>query len=247
LPGTRGLIPMLARLISSWRISPPAIWGKLPAQADFVRSGVRQGEAEAWTQWLAQQGVNADIGMTARAVSVPAAFALPPGTLWFARQRFVIGVISPSVDKAGRSHPLVIYRQEPPRRAMRYFEAQLRQPLDWQFWLARAVARHARTNRGDIPALESTVRALWAESCTLEKDFSVQRVRWMQALLDQRTGPARDNDPAATLHGVRHLPWADWPHRLQGARAESAFWQQDANGRFIGAANTLQKLWSVSP
>jgi hypothetical protein len=32
-----------------------------------------------------------------------------------------------------------------------------------------------------------------------------------------------------------------------GMRAESAFWQQDAEGRFIGAANKLQKLWGRQP
>ena len=77
----------------------------------------------------------------------------------------------------------------------------------------------------------------------MEKDRPAQRTRRMEAVLDQGMGPAPGNDPAAGLHGVRHLPWADWPHRLQGARAESAFWQQDAEGRFIGAANRLQKLW----
>ena len=238
---------MLARLIAPWRTSPPAIWGRLRGHTDLVCSGVRQGEAEAWTQWLATHGLDADIGATARAMSVPVAFALPPGTLPFARQRFVLGVIALSVDREGRSHPLVIYQQELPRRAIRHFEAQLRQPLDWQFWLARAVARQACMGLADIHALETTLHALRAESRELEKNFSVQRVRWMQALLDQRTGPAPRNDPAAELHGVRHLPWADWPHRLQGARAESAFWQQDANGRFIGAAHKLKRLWSASP
>lgn len=236
---------MLARLIAFCRTSAPAIWGKLPGHADFVHSGVRHGEAEAWTQWLAAQGLDADIDVTARAMSVPVAFALPPGTLPFARQQFVLGVIAPSIDRAGQPHPLVIYQREFPSRAMRHFEAQLRQPLDWQFWLARAVARQACMGRADIRTLESTLHALRIESRELEKDFSVQRVHWMQASLDQRAGPAPSNDLAAELHGVRHLPWADWPHRLQGARAESAFWQQDANGRFIGAANRLQKLWSV--
>ncbi|MCR6475734.1 TagF domain-containing protein [Variovorax sp. ZS18.2.2] len=238
---------MLARLFAPWRASPPAIWGRLPGHTDLVRSGVRHGEAEAWSQWFAAHGLDADIDVTARAMSVPVAFALPPGTLPFARQPFVLGVIALSVDKAGRPHPLVIYQQELPRRAIRHFEAQLRQPLDWQFWLARAVARQACMGRADIHGLETTLRALRVESRELEKNFSVQRVRWMQALLDQRTGPAPRNDPAAELHGVRHLPWADWPHRLQGAHAKSAFWQQDANGRFIGAANELKRLWSVSP
>ncbi|MDQ0015744.1 type VI secretion system protein ImpM [Variovorax boronicumulans] len=238
---------MLSRLIAPWRTSPPAIWGRLPGYTDIVCSGVRHGEGQAWTQWFAAHGLDADIEATARATSVPVAFALPPGTLPFARRRFVLGVIALSVDRDGRPRPLVIYQQQLPRQAMRHFEAQLRQPLDWQFWLARAVARQACMGLADIQALKATLHALRAESRELEKNFSVQRVRWMQALLDQRTGPAPRNDPAAELHGVRYLPWADWPHRLQGVRAESAFWQQDVNGRFIGAANKLIRLWSVSP
>jgi type VI secretion system protein ImpM len=235
---------MLRKLIAPWCILPPAIWGKLPDRADFVRSGVRHGEAEAWMLWLAQQGFNAEAGVAARAVSAPVAFVLPAGDLSFARRRFVFGVIAPSVDKVGRSHPLVIYQQAHPRWAMRHFEAQRDQPLNWQFWLARVVARHARTQgHADFHALETTVRALWEESCKMEKDRPEQRTLRMEALLDRGLGPASNNDPAAGLHGVRHLPWADWPHRLQGARAESAFWQQDAEGRFIGAANRLQKLW----
>jgi type VI secretion system protein ImpM len=239
---------MWGKLIASWRILPPAIWGKLPGHADFVRSGMRHGELAAWMQWLAQQSRNAGADATVRAVAVPVAFVLPPGTLAFARRRFVLGVIAPSIDGVGRHHPLVIYQQAHPLWVMRHFEAQLRQPLDWQFWLARAVARHTRAQGyPDIRALEITVRALWESSCKTEEDFAGQRIRRMQALLDRWAGPAPANDPAAQWHGVRYLPWVDWPQRLQGARAESAFWQQDAEGRFIGAANKLQKLWGGSP
>jgi type VI secretion system protein ImpM len=239
---------MWGKLIASWRILPPAIWGKLPGHADFVRSGMRPGESAAWMPWLAQQSRNAGADATVRAVAVPVAFVLPPGTLAFARRRFVLGVIAPSIDGVGRHHPLVVYQQAHPLWVMRHFEAQLRQPLNWQFWLARAVARHTRAQgHPDIRALEMTVQALWESSCKIEEDFAGQRVRRMQVLLDRWAGPAPANDPAAQWHGVRYLPWVDWPQRLQGVRAESAFWQQDAEGRFIGAANKLQKLWGGSP
>jgi len=239
---------MLKELIAPWCILPPAIWGKLPDHADFVRSGVRHGEAEAWMLWLAQQGFDAKSGAAARSMSTPVAFVLPAGVLAFARRRFVFGVMAPSIDKVGRSHPLVIYQQAHPRWAMRHFEAQLEQPRNWQFWVARAMARHARTqDHAGFPSLEGAVRALWEESRKAEKNRLAQRTRRMEALLHRWLGPPPENDPAAKLHGVRHLPWADWPHRLQGAHAESAFWQQDAEGRFIGAANRLHKLWGGVP
>jgi type VI secretion system protein ImpM len=243
---------MWEQLRRSRRITPPAIWGKLPGHADFVRSGMHHGESEAWMPWLAQQSRNAGADATARAVAVPVAFVLPPGTLAFARQRFVLGVITPSVDKVGRHHPLVVYQQAHPRWVQAHFEAQLLQPLDWQFWLARAVARHTRAQGpSDLRALESSVRASWREQMQSTGIFSqgsadAQKHR-MRALLDQWAGPPPLNDPAAQLHGVRYLPWADWPERLQGPRVESAFWQQDAEGRFFGAANRLQKLWGGSP
>lgn len=239
-------------LQSLWRATPPAIWGKLPGHADFVRSGMRHGESEAWMPWLAQQSRNAGADATARAVAIPVAFVLPPGTLAFARQRFVLGVIAPSIDKVGRHHPLVIYQQAHPRWVKAHFEAQLWQPLDWQFWLARAVARHTRAQGfADLRALERTVRALWREqmqstdaSSAITADARRHRT---QALLDNCAGPAPLNDPAAQLHGVRYLPWTNWPARLQGSRVESAFWQQDSEGRFIGAANRLQRLWGGAP
>ncbi|SCX68198.1 type VI secretion system-associated protein TagF [Variovorax sp. EL159] len=241
---------MWEQLRSPWRASPPAIWGKLPGHADFVRSGMRHGESEAWMPWLAQQSRNAGADATVRAVAIPVAFVLPPGTLEFARQRFVLGVIAPSIDKVGRHHPLVIYQQAHPRWVQAHFRGQLQQPLDWQFWLARAVARHTRARgASDLRALEHTVRALWREQMQPQPTDGIPRgatevQHWrMQAALDHWAGEAPLNDPAVQLHGVRYLPWADWPERLDGPRAESAFWQQDAQGRFIGAANKLQKLW----
>lgn len=246
---------MLQRFIASRLVTPPAIWGKLPSHADFVRSGMRHGESEGWQPWLAQQSRTAGADATARAVAVPVAFALPPGTLAFARRRFVLGVIAPSMDRVGRYHPLLVYHLAHPGWVARHFEAQLRQPRDWQFWLARAVARHTCANgAADIQALERTVQALWrlqAPQRTAPRRGgsddaegpAEQRCRQAQALLDQVGGPAPANDPAAQLHGVRHLPWADWPQRLLRTRAESAFWQQDAAGRFVNAANRLQNMW----
>lgn len=243
---------MWRQWVASWHVTPPAIWGKLPGHADFVRSGVRHGESEAWMPWLAQQSRNAGADVTARAVAVPVAFVLPPGTLAFAPRRFVLGVIAPSIDKVGRHWPVLVYQLAHARWAQSHFEAQLRQPLDWQFWLARAVARHTRADgAAELQALEQTVSALWREQLREGRAQSEggeeRHHQRMQAALDRWAGPAPGNDPAAHLHGVRYLPWPDWPRRLLGPRSESAFWQQDAEGRFVGAGNRLQKLWGGAP
>ncbi|SFO52046.1 type VI secretion system protein ImpM [Variovorax sp. OK605] len=259
---------MWPRWIDGWRITAPAIWGKLPDHADFVRSGVRHGELEAWAGWLDEQSHSAGVDASAKAVALPAAFVLPPGTLAFARRRFVLGVIAPSIDRVGRHHPLVVYQKAQPRWVLRHFEAQLRQPCDWQFWLARAVARHTQVEgRANLAAMEGTVKALWraqagvlgarrsddAEAEQVQQARQARQAQQVQqahravCLLDHWAGPSLQDDLGARLHGVRYLPWSDWPQRLSDARAESAFWQQDAQGRFVGAANCLQKLWGGMP
>jgi type VI secretion system protein ImpM len=44
------------------------------------------------------------------------------------------------------------------------------------------------------------------------------------------------------LKGVQHMPWADWPYRMWRASSKNAFWQQDSQGRYIGAAEKLSQL-----
>ncbi|MFM9922910.1 type VI secretion system-associated protein TagF [Variovorax sp. H27-G14] len=240
-------------LFGDWGITPPALWGKLPGHSDFVRSGVRRGEQEAWVSWLDEQDIHAGGPAAITARAGPIAFVLPPDTLAFARRRFVVGVIAPSTDRVGRHHPVVVYQQARPRWVQKHFEAQLRQPRDWQFWLTRALARHARAGGpADLKATVWTVRALWRnqrQACIATGDEAQADVhaRRACALLDRGAGAAPSYDISAQLHGVRYLPWADWPQRLSGAGVESAFWQQDAQGRFVGAANRLHRLWGVAP
>lgn len=244
---------MWGGLFGDWWATSPAICGKLPHHADFVRSGMRHGELEAWASWLDDQRGAANAKAATNAL--PVAFVLPPGNLAFARRRFVLGVMAPSVDKVRRLHPLVVYQQAHPRWVLRHFEAQWRQPCDWQFWLARALARHTwEEGPAELSATACTVKALWRDQkhasaavriAIRDRDRTEIEARnhRTQELLDRCAGAAPRDDPAAQLHGVCHLPWADWPQRLSGARVESAFWQQDAQGRFVGAANGLHKLW----
>ena len=248
---------MLQRLIASRLITPPAIWGKLPGHADFVRSGMRHGESEGWQPWLAQQGrLDAAGRSTPAGTALPAAFVLPPGTLGFARRRFVVGVITPSMDKVGRQHALLVYQLAHPRWIRRHFDPQALQPHDWLFWLARAVARHTGPQGiADIKALERTVLALWrlhAPSVgqlwgrtggAVKLDSAEARGQAAQDLLDRLGGFEPADDPAAQLHGVRFFPWADWPQRLFKARGEGTFWQQDAAGGYVNAAARLPMLW----
>lgn len=243
---------MFQALIASRLITPPAIWGKLPGHADFVRSGMRHGESEGWQPWLAEHGGMASTPMMTDAP--PAALVLPPGTLAFAPDRFVVGVITPSGDRVGRRHALLVYQLAHRRWVERHFAQHAMQSNDWLFWLARAVERHTGLARAtEVNALERTVQALWKlhapgwRTLVSRGQESSERVARRGALseaaLSQLAGPARPEDPGMRLQGVRYLPWADWPQRLFKARAENAFWQQDAAGGFVNASNRLAGLW----
>ncbi|HEY8331597.1 MAG TPA: TagF domain-containing protein [Pseudomonas sp.] len=246
---------MRQALIASCLITPPAIWGKLPAYADFVRSGMRHGESEGWRPWLAQQG---DTFGASDAAVLPAAFVLTPGTLAFAPRRFVVGVIAPSCDKVGRRHALLVYQCAHPRWVERHFAHDESWPGDWLFWLARGVDRHTGAARvAEMAALERTVQALWRLHAPTWRDVwrprppspahLAQRNALAADMLAQLSGAAHRDDAATRLSGVRFLPWADWPRRLFKPRADSAFWQQDAAGGFVNAAHQLSGLWRRSP
>jgi type VI secretion system protein ImpM len=234
---------MLQRLIS----------GKLPAHPDFVRSRTRHGDVEAWQSWLSQHANALEMGPV---TAVPVAFVLPPGTLALGPRRFVLGVMVPSLDRAGRPHPLIAYQQAHPRWVRRHFEDQHEQPRDWLFWLARAVARHmALRGIADMQALKWSVDALWqlhapswralGWGASRQQPTHVDCAR-AHALLGRWAQPAYSDDragPAQGLSGVRHLPWADWPQRLHRSDACTAFWQQDAAGGYVNASTRLEPLW----
>jgi type VI secretion system ImpM family protein len=87
----------------------PGLYGKLPGRGDFVRSGWDDGFVETLDHWLAD-GLAAwrpvdDADFTAHFAAVPLyGFYLPPGMIG---DMAVHGVLSPSVDRAGRYFFLV--------------------------------------------------------------------------------------------------------------------------------------------
>ncbi|WP_295523034.1 type VI secretion system-associated protein TagF [uncultured Pseudacidovorax sp.] len=254
---------MLTRLMGLGSVTEPAIWGKLPAHADFVRSRVRHGESDGWTHWLADvKAPSGDAGKpTGMRGGVPVAFLLPPGALPFATRRFVLGVIAPSVDRVGRRHPLLVYQLARAAWVIRHFTPP--RSRDWLFWLARAVALHGqRAAPADIQSLQAWVQGLWQlhdlaqatprplprgepgeTSSRLSQDAIFEHEA--ECFLDARAGVAPVDGVASSLQGVRCFPWVDWPQRLVGPRPAAAFWQQDARGGYVNAADGLQQLWSA--
>jgi type VI secretion system protein ImpM len=83
-------------------------YGKLPARGDFVRAGLPRDFIDPWDAWL--QSVIAGSRTLAGDAWLPAylespvwRFALPPG---MCGELAVLGLMLPSVDKAGRYFPL---------------------------------------------------------------------------------------------------------------------------------------------
>lgn len=220
---------MLKKAIASQLVTRPAIWGKLPAHADFVSCEVRRGEREGWTEWLKVQSSSATDQRMPSSATLPVAFVLPPGALQFASRRYVVGVVAHSVDRVGRPHALLVYQLAHPRWLLPHFAKHAAYPQDWFFWLARAVARHSDLfEAADIRALERATGELWrlhAPNATHLLPASwrssvdpVGLTSRSRALLDRLMGATSQDDPARRLAGVRFLPWTDWPGRLCGVR-----------------------------
>lgn len=287
------------------QVTPPAIWGKLPTHGDYLQHAVRADEVRGWQRWLgnalpAQHHKAATGKRPGRAhkwvllepgrykpapSSIPVAFVLPAGTVAFAPDQYVVGVIANSCDRLGREHPMLVYQ-----RANRRWLNQCLAPAgkgapsapdqgdathrleqqNWLFWLARLVSRYvaepeqasslwtedARDGSAaavsdvrisSMMGLESAVAQLWALYAPGWSQWvGVPKPRpalaQLQQLIDS-AAPARDFDAADNLRGVGHLPWADWPARLDGPQAQPAFWQQDAYGGYVGATQRLADLW----
>jgi len=118
------------------RVSPPALWGKLPSHADFVTHGVKAGEVAALQHWLVNQVSSLPAASRRPAeqwmalkperykpspYSIPVAFVVPPGVLPFSGQQHVLGVVANSCDKLGRQHPLIVYQRANARWLRQHF------------------------------------------------------------------------------------------------------------------------------
>jgi len=83
---------------------PPGFYGKIPAQGDFVRSGIGDPLAQALVRWL-EEGTAACYQASARLPPVPAAFLYRPA----GERRAVLGALRGSGDKVGRHFPLTLF------------------------------------------------------------------------------------------------------------------------------------------
>lgn len=193
---------------------------------------------------------------TAGHAGLPWCFVLPPGSFSFAAKEHVIGVWMASSDKIGRIYPLVMMQTASPRWVEQYFKDHASQPCDWLFAVARAMAHavYVEETELDRPGSQQQPDHLTTLVSQLEQLWTLYQPGWRGLFGGFKKAPERENiqrfippahqeDLIHRLHGVRYLPWADWPRRLtSGEIPQAAFWQQDLQGRFVGAAEHMRDV-----
>lgn len=271
-------------------VSPPAIWGKLPSHADYVRHHVGYREDAIWQDWLLRElgeraflaqdhrrrqprpsvpWVQLDVPPTKPGPGqVPISFALPSRGLHHGIEPHVIGVVARSADSRGRVHPLIVYQFCSERWLRQCFappspDGQTDRP-GWLHWLSRLVVRYTHGPAPSAMPIHQAVDELWRRFAPgWLHGLGIARKGPSATDLDQWLQTARvpgppEQDAMQMLHGVRHLPWLDWPHRIwkdasepghgsfaMPAHREAArsYWQHDAAGGYVGAAGKLAELW----
>jgi type VI secretion system protein ImpM len=259
---------------SSWQlVGPVALWGKMPGHGDFIRRNLPFEQEEALEEWVGrkrgilspleevQRKVTNDIprnsleSRTSRPVSgypgQPWCFVLPPRSLPFTADRYLIGVWMDSSDKVGRKYPVIMIQTAARRWVEPYFAFHAERPREWLFHAARLIAHSIRAQRDEagrlsgaraetdrIAVFQARLNALWSLYAPDWRNFLGKRIsfpgkeaRQIRNLIE----PPPPDDPVRHLDGVRFLPWADWPDCLLNSTAQGFFWQQNLHGRFIGA------------
>ena len=123
-------------------------YGKLPARGDFVRAGLPREFTDPWDDWLqsviaGSQSIMGDAWLPAYLEAPIWRFALPPG---MCGSLAALGLMLPSVDKAGRYFPLTFAALRAGGFAASSGEA----------WLARCEAAGLSALEHDTPPQEIT-------------------------------------------------------------------------------------------
>lgn len=254
--------PPLKPEVAKRKRGEDAKWSRL-TPVDLVDPRAVMPKARVPTAQASQQKI---VSPKAGHAGLPWCFVLPPGSLPFAANEHVIGVWMASFDKIGRVYPLVMLQTASPRWIKQYFQNHAQQPRDWLFAAARAMAHvvHTEEIELDRPGPQESQRSqqgqpdhvatlvvqleqLWALCQPARRGlFGGKKKLPDDDDIQSRIPTPHPKDPVQRLHGVRYLPWADWPQCLIDGDREpiqrAAFWQQDLQGRFVGAATRIQDV-----
>lgn len=256
-------------LASRCLVSAPAVWGKLPTQGDFVHHRADVRERQTWQHWVESVWslcVRPEVPVSrvhndtrgwisldatrkpARAQQLPIAFVMPIGTMDLKPGWMVQGVVVPSSDKVGRSCPFIIYQHVRPAWVARLWsQPSTANGQTLLYWWAR-LAWLAVQGHMPWPQWLSLLDAVWKMyQPGLMQCLGAQPHVVAAASVQGLIGPMPEDDPAWGVHGVYHLPWADWPERtVRAEQPQPAFWTQDAQGGYVHAGSHLMQLWGRS-
>lgn len=263
---------------STWQLAGSfSLYGKMPCRGDFIRRNLLFEQEEALEEWVREKrpilsppeelsqrredcfwhslDYQARYPQPADSMGLghphqPWCFILPPQSLPFAPNRYLVGVWMDSSDKVGREYPFIMIQTVARRWVRQYFALHVEQPCEWLFNAGRLIANsiHAQEDETDrsaggedfdhIALLLAKLNALWSLYAPDWRNFLGKRL----SLPDKDTRQIRElvdsphlDDPVRHLEGVRFLPWADWPGCVLKSSEQGFFWQQDLHGRFIGA------------
>ncbi len=135
---------------------PPAsigIYGKIPAQGDFVRVNASDALGQSLDQWL-QQALEALQRTSADLQPEPAYFVFRPPT---AAALTAVGVLVASRDRVGRQYPLAIYARVDSAAVAHRLSSV---PLMFSLFLEDATGVLAGASRIDAAALTTQLRTL---------------------------------------------------------------------------------------
>lgn len=248
----------LSRWLPGGAPQPLSIWGKLPTHADYLHHKACAEIARDWQAWLSRFSPPPQRSRIAGWTrlepappdprSVPVGFVLPPGTLAFAGPRYVAGVMAGSFDSVGRAHPLLVWRCVDAQ----WLDAQAVPGLPW--WHAQAQLLERLSLLASALEEEGQHAELawdWSRLCDLAAQLDAAPpvdAHELQSWLVRRLPPSQETPPplmllSHRLHGVRHMPWAQWPEGKHAAARHAAFWQQDGEGGIVAAASTLAGIF----
>ena len=123
-------------------------YGKVPARGDFVRAGLPREFTDPWDEWLqsviaGSQSIMGEAWLPAYLQAPIWSFSLPPG---MCGAQGALGLMLPSVDKAGRYFPLTFAA----------LHANGIDPTEGEAWLARCEAGGLAALEQDAPPQEIT-------------------------------------------------------------------------------------------
>ncbi len=234
-----------ARQALDWQSWVASVWSQRPASprssAPDARAR-RSGRGETGWLTLEPRKMAVDLG------AVPVAFVMQPGAMPFAPRHCVQGVMLASEDQIGRPCPLIIFQQIAPGWLRRSWVAEAAQGRhNMLYWLARIAARAHATDTG-WEALVAAVDGVWQSHAPglthllggpLPTPSRTHLNSVLRGYCEHETA-----DAARGLQGVQTMPWANWPaHILRSEQPVHAFWQQDMQGGFVNAAESLAALW----